>query len=114
LVDQIPLVAAQVHRPARQDVGANRQARRDLRAEAGLEQTARDQRKLVAAFDEDLAVDGKRMVMARHEERAAERRVEPRVIREPVESIAELPARIELEAEAPRAANVVEESLVRQ
>src|SRR5690606_31273480 len=61
-----------------------------------------------------LAVDGERMMMARNEERAAERRFEPRVAREPTKSVAELSACIELEADTPRAADVVEEPLVRQ
>src|SRR5690606_37367667 len=68
----------------------------------------------VAALDEDFAVDGERMMMARHEERAAERRLEPRVAREPAESLAELSIRVELDADTPGSADVVEETLVRQ
>src|SRR5690606_8537742 len=64
--------------------------------------------------DRDLTVDGERMMVARHEQCAAERRLDARKAREPARPLADAAARIELDAEPAGAPDVVEEALIRQ
>src|SRR5690606_9976154 len=94
LVDKVAFVAPQMHGPARQHFSANREPRRRFDRHAGLEQAIRDQRQRIASFDRDLTVDGERMMVARHEQCAAERRLDARKAREPARPLADAAARI--------------------